>query len=321
MQQENTKQTILGAGGAIGIELAKALRDHTTDIRLVSRNPQKVNPSDHLHHADLTKRHEVFRAIEGSHITYVTIGFPYSTKVWKQYWPPFMENVISACLENASKLVFFDNVYAMGRDQVNHLTEGSPMAPTSKKGQIRAAVDRMILEGMEKDALQAIIARSPDFYGGTSREQSIMIKLVYDRLIKGKKAQWLCDAKKVHSIGYVPDLALGTAILGNTPDAYNRIWNLPTDPQRITGEGWVDLFATALETDNKYSVLPNWLVKSVGLFVPIMREIAEMNYQYDRDYYFDSSKFNDRFDFSPTPNAEGVKRAIDQLRKMEQLKE
>jgi len=41
-------QTILGAGGAIGTELAKALTKYTNKIRLVSRNPKKVNPGDEL---------------------------------------------------------------------------------------------------------------------------------------------------------------------------------------------------------------------------------------------------------------------------------
>ena len=39
-------QTILGAGGAIGNPLAKELTQYTQRIRLVSRNPQKVNPTD-----------------------------------------------------------------------------------------------------------------------------------------------------------------------------------------------------------------------------------------------------------------------------------
>lgn len=39
-------QTILGAGGAIGIELAKDLRNYTDIIRLVSRKPFKVNTTD-----------------------------------------------------------------------------------------------------------------------------------------------------------------------------------------------------------------------------------------------------------------------------------
>jgi short-subunit dehydrogenase len=47
-EHNNMKQTILGAGGAIGIELAKSLKEYTSDIRLVSRNPTKINSSDEL---------------------------------------------------------------------------------------------------------------------------------------------------------------------------------------------------------------------------------------------------------------------------------
>lgn len=308
------QQTILGAGGAIGVELAKALKNYTSDIRLVNRNPEKVNSTDTLFKADLTNKTDVFKAIEGSKITYVTIGFPYKTKIWKQIWPPFMQNVIAACLEHNSKLVFFDNVYAIGGNNVNHITENSPISPTSKKGEIRAGVDRFILESIDKNNLQAIIARAPDFFGGTAKANSVVMNLVYDNLVKGKKSQWFCNAKVVHTMGYVPDLALGTALLGNTPQAYNQIWNLPTDPQKITGEEWITLFAAAMGANNNYSVLPNWLVKSIGLFVPIMKELAEMNYQYDRDYYFDSRKFNDYFDFKPTPNSLAVKQTIEQVK-------
>lgn len=307
------KQTILGAGGSIGVELAKALKDYTSDIRLVSRNPEKVNSTDSVFPADLTLKNDVFKAIEGSQITYLTIGFSYKTKVWKQYWMPLIKNVIEACLEYNSKLVFFDNVYAIGGDNVNHITENSPISPTSKKGKIRAEVDRLILESIDNSNLQAIIARAPDFFGGTAKANSIVINLVYDNLVKGKKAQWLCNPKVVHSMGFVPDLAKGTALLGNTPEAYNQIWNLPTDPQKITGEEWINLFATELGTVNKYTVLPNWLVSGIGLLVPVMKELAEMNYQYDRDYYFDSTKFNSYFKFTPTSNAVAVKQAIEQI--------
>jgi nucleoside-diphosphate-sugar epimerase len=307
------KQTILGAGGAIGIELAKALTTYTTDIRIVSRHPKKVNQTDTLFPADLTKREDVFKAVEGSQITYVVIGFPYKTSAWKELWPPFIQNVVDACLEYQSKLVFFDNVYAIGGDHVNHITENSPISPTSKKGAIRAEVDRIILQHIEQNNLQAIIARSPDFFGGTAKQTSIMINLVYDNLIKNKKAQWFCNAKVVHSMGYVPDLAKGTAMLGNTPEAYHQIWNLPTDPQRITGEEWINLFAGDLGKPNNYTVLPNWLVKGLGLFVPIMKELAEMNYQYDRDYYFDSTKFNNHFKFTPITNTLAVQQAIAQM--------
>jgi hypothetical protein len=41
-----------------------------------------------------------------------------------------------------------------------------------------------------------------------------------------------------------------------------------------------------------------------------MKEIVEMMYQYDRDYVFNSSKFEKRFDLKATPYADGLKRVI-----------
>ncbi len=303
-------QTILGSGGAIGTSLATVLKKYTTDIRLVSRNPQKVNATDLLFPADLTKKENVFEAINGSDIVYVTIGFPYNIKIWKQVWIPLMEAVIEGCLKYKAKLVFFDNVYAIGGDQVKHITEESPISPVSKKGEIRAEIDRLILKGIKENDLQAIIARAPDFFGGTSYDASILINLVYDKFRKGKKAQWFCNADKVHSFGYVPELAKGTAILGNTESAYNQIWNLPTDENKITGREWIRLFAEEMNCEPKFSTLPGWLFKVAGLFVPMMAELSEMNYQYDRDYYFDSSKFNKAFNYSPVSNEQAVKETV-----------
>jgi nucleoside-diphosphate-sugar epimerase len=136
------KQTILGAGGAIGVELAKALSTYTRDIRLVSRNPKKINPSDELLKADLSNRDEVFKAVAGSTMVYLMVGYDYNTKLWQEKWPPLIKNVVDACIQHTCKLIFFDNVYAIGGDHVKHITENSPISPSSKKGEVRALVDR-----------------------------------------------------------------------------------------------------------------------------------------------------------------------------------
>lgn len=308
------KQTILGAGGAIGIELAKALPNFTSDIRLVGRNPKKVNSTDELFKADLSDRDSVFRSVEGSEIVYLTVGFDYNTKLWQQMWPPLMKNLIDACIRHNAKLVFFDNVYAIGGDNVKHITENSPISPTSKKGEVRAGIDKLILESIEKKKLHAIIARSADFFSGV-KDKSILMNLVYDNLAKGKKAQWFCDAKVIHSTSYAPDLGRGTAMLGNAEEAYDQVWNLPTDPQKITGEEWINLFAAEMQASNKYQVLPGWGLKALGFFVPILKEMYEMRYQYDRDYYFDSSKFNQHFNYTPVTNAQAVKETVAELKK------
>ena len=43
-----------------------------------------------------------------------------------------------------------------------------------------------------------------------------------------------------------------------------------------------------------------------------MKEFVEMLYQYDRDYVFDSSKFEKAFNFQPTPYAEGIREIVKQ---------
>ncbi len=44
--------------------------------------------------------------------------------------------------------------------------------------------------------------------------------------------------------------------------------------------------------------------------MPIMQEMKEILYQYDRDYVFDSSKFEKLFNFKPTPYLEGIKEIV-----------
>ena len=63
-------QTILGSGGSIGVELAKILPSYTDKVRLVSRNPEKVNDNDELVKGDLTNEEDVMKAVEGSEIAY-----------------------------------------------------------------------------------------------------------------------------------------------------------------------------------------------------------------------------------------------------------
>ena len=306
-------QTLLGSGGSIGTELARILKEYTGEIKLVSRNPVKVNDSDLLHPADLTDADQLDKAIENSDICYVTVGFQYSTKVWQKTWLPFMENVVESCKRHRVKLVFFDNVYAIGGDHVKHITEESPISPISKKGEVRAAVDRLILEQVEKGKLQAIIARAPDFFGPVNKQNSVLLSLVYDNLVKGKAAQWFCNADVVHTFGYTADLARGTAMLGNSEDAWNQVWNLPVDSQALTGRQWVELFATEMNAPDRLKVLPLWALKLLGLFVPVLAEMPEMMYQYDRPYVFDSSKFNEKFNFESTPNREAVRQTLEAL--------
>lgn len=303
-------QTILGAGGPVGNALARELKEYTPKIRLVSRNPKKVNPDDELVKADLLKSEEVEKAVGGSDIVYLTAGLSYDHKVWKRDWPVIVENVIKACEKNAAKLVFFDNVYMYDIRNIPHMTEEAGINPPSKKGRVRAQISKQLMQRVKSGKLKALIARSADFYGPDSQGHSALLETVFRPLSQGKKANWLGKANKPHSFTYVPDAAKATALLGNSPEAYGQVWHLPTAGNPPTGAKWVEMIAAELDRPSRFREVPKWMVKIMGWFMPVMRETVEMMYQYDRTYIFDSSKIEAAYNLDPTPYREGVREVV-----------
>jgi nucleoside-diphosphate-sugar epimerase len=302
-------QTILGANGTIGSVLAKELAKHTNKIRLVSRNPRKVNDSDELFPADLSNPANVDQAVEGSDVVYLVVGLDYKLEVWQEQWPRLIRATISACIKHNARLVFFDNVYMYDINAIPHMTEESPINPPSKKGAVRKQIAQMIMDEVKAGRLMALIARSADFYG-PNNDKSFVNEMVYKNFLKKMRANWFVNADKKHSFTFTPDAAKATAMLGNTEDAYNSVWHLPTDRNILTGREFVELFSKEMNVPNKIFVMPVWIIKIVGFFVPVLKEMPEMMYQYDRDYFFDSSKFEKRFKFVPTTYKEGVKLTV-----------
>ncbi|NNL01661.1 MAG: NAD(P)H-binding protein [Eudoraea sp.] len=303
-------QTILGAGGAIGVELTRALKDYTKDIRLVSRNPKKVNETDELFKADLLNATEVKNAVKGSSIVYVTVGFPYNYKTWKKCWPRFTENVIDACIANDCKLVFFDNIYMYDLLYLNGMNEETPINPPSKKGKIRAQIADMILSKVKEGKLTALIARSADFYGPGIKNTSMLTETVFKPFSSGKKANWMASLNYKHSFTYTPDAAKATALLGNSDEAYNQVWHLPTAKNPYTGREWIEAIAKEMGVKSRSQTATKFIVRLLGLFIPLMREMPEMMYQYDRDYVFNSDKFDTHFDFKVTSYSDGIKEIV-----------
>jgi nucleoside-diphosphate-sugar epimerase len=297
-------QTILGSTGVIGKELATTLPQYTEKIRLVSRNPKKVNDGNELVSANLLNAEEILKAVEGSEIVYLTAGIQYDINIWRRDWPTIMKNVIDACKKNNSKFLFFDNVYSYGKVD-GWMTEESPVKPDSEKGKVRAELTKMIMSEVEQGNLKAIIARAADFYGPNTPLSFVNI-MVFENFKKGKKAQWFIDVNKKHSFTYTSDAAKGTSILGNTVSAYNQIWHLPTNKNVLTGKEFIELAAKAMGVKPEYMVVKKWMAQALGLFNKVIKESVEMLYQSDSDYLFDSTKFEKAFNYKPISYEEGI---------------
>jgi nucleoside-diphosphate-sugar epimerase len=296
---------ILGAGGAVGTPLATALIDAGKRLRTVSRSGRGPEGGE-SRAADLTDAEAVLGAVERDATVYLLAGLPYDRRLWRTQWPPIMRNVVAACEAKHARLVFLDNVYLYGRVE-GPMTELTPPRPTSAKGEIRAEIAAYLMGEVGAGRLQAMIARAADFYGPHSERSGIPTLLVFRRLAAGKKAQVLARADTRHSYTYTLDIARALPLLTEADDCWNRVWHMPTAHPALTGLELVQAVAHELGVRPGLTVVPPWLVAAVGLVNTQMREVAEMLYQNEKDYLFDSARFEERFAFTPTPYQEGIR--------------
>ena len=193
------------------------------------------------------------------------------------------------------------------------MTESTPVNPASRKGIVRVHVAEMVLDEIAQGTIQALIARSADFYGPNT-PLSFVTVMVFENLKKGKKALWMINDTVKHSLTYTPDAGKATALLGNTDTAYGQIWHLPTDRNALTGREIIEIAAREFNVKPGHTTLPLWMVRMAGLFSGVIRESVEMLYQNESDHLFDSSKFDKAFDFKTTSYEQGVKETVRSMR-------
>lgn len=303
------KHTILGAGGSIGNALTYELLKHNEDVRLVSRSSYSI-PGTESFKADLTSYDETLKSIQNSDLVYLCAGLLYDSKIWAELWPRLMQNTINACKRVNAKLIFFDNVYMYGRVE-GKMTESSPYNPCSRKGEIRAKIVLNLESEISKKNLSAIIARSADLYGPYATKTSMPYILAIDRLLHGKSAKWMIDTKKIHSFTFTIDAAKGMALLSNRAECFNQTWHLPTCNPPLDGESFIKLVAEELGVQPDYTILNKWILKLAGIFNKTIAESYEMLYQSEFDYFFDSTKFINYFNYNPKPYSAGIYETIE----------
>jgi nucleoside-diphosphate-sugar epimerase len=310
--------TIFGAGGSIGNPLAYELLKAKENVRLVSRSNFSI-PGAESFKADLFSYQETLNSIRSSDVVYLVVGLPYDLKVWTEWWPKVMKNTIDACKEVTAKLIFFDNVYMYGRVD-GKMTETTPYNPCSKKGEIRAKIALMLQEEMKKKNIIACIARAADLYGPYGTKGSVPYILAIDKLLKGKKAQWLVSDNKSHSYTYTLDCAKALFLLSDCKECYNQVWHMPTFNPGISGKDFIELIAKELGKPANYMVLKKWMIKMAGFIDKTVKESFEMLYQSEFEYNFDSTKFDEYFKYSPVSYKDRIHETIGFLKKEEEKK-
>ncbi|MEO0899067.1 MAG: NAD-dependent epimerase/dehydratase family protein [Bacteroidota bacterium] len=306
--------TIIGGTGTIGKLVVEELLHQKQLVRSVARRKQEV-PYESMQ-ADALNQEEIDKAIEGSSYVYLCIMLPYNAKTWSRDWPIAMKNVIEACLKHDAVLVFLDNIYMYGPKLEVPMTEEHSLSPVSKKGESRHHIANMVQDGIVKKGLKAVIGRAADFYGPNANQSVLYISFL-ENMLQGKAPQSVAYPEVKHTYAHTRDVARGLVELALHPDTHSQVWHLPVG-KAVTMEEVTQKFNENLGTDFKISFIPPFLRGILALFIPVLKEVNEMQYQFKDTYVLSDEKFRQRFpEFRVSSYEEGIPEMIQSFRQSE----
>lgn len=247
-------------------------------------------------------------AFVGADQIVLAIGFAYVRAIWTDQWPRAMAHVLQAAESSGARLIFVDNLYMYGPHD-GPLHEDLPLTSFGTKPSVRAAITRQWQEAHRQGKVRVTALRAPDFYG-PGVIQSHLGDLALGAIARGKPAMLIVNPDQKHDFAYVPDIARGVISLLNAPDEdFGQAWHIPCAPTQTPRE----LLALASQQSGKplkLTALPMALLPVLGLFVPMMGEMVEMRFLWDRPYTVNYNKFAAKFWNDPTPFSNGVREAL-----------
>ena len=163
-------------------------------------------------------------------------------------------------------------------------------------------MSRDLLAAHEAGRVEVAIGRASDYFGPRGGAQSNLGDRVFPAALAGRTATVLGDPDQPHTYTFIPDIGEGLAVLGEHPDATGRAWHLPNDPVTRTTRELVDLaFRLAGQPRTRLRQVHPLLLRALAITNPTVREILEMQYQFEEPFIVDSTTFTTRLGMSATP--------------------
>jgi nucleoside-diphosphate-sugar epimerase len=310
MTDQTDLHVVLGTGPA-GSTLAAHLADQGHRVRAVDRSGKG---GDHAGveavAADLTHPEAAEEVTAGAEVIYHCLNVPYHLQV--ELLPGITTSVLADAKASGARLVVLDTLYPYGTADGERITEDTPWAATSRKGRLRADLDRRYLEAHEAGAVRVAAGRSADFFG-PGVLNSTLGGAVFPGALTGQTILAIGDIDLPHSYTYIRDVARGLAALGENPAGDGRIWHLPTVPATTTRhvhELIEERVGRPLDVHTLERPEP-W-----GPFdEAMMAEYAEMFYQHTIPQNMVSSAFEAEFGVHPTPLPEALDATVEWYRR------
>ncbi|MFC4118194.1 NAD-dependent epimerase/dehydratase family protein [Nonomuraea zeae] len=287
---------IVGAG-ATGSALARHLADQGEQVRLVTRRGGgPVHPLIERRPADASDAARLTELAAGAAVLFNCAMPPYDR--WPAEWPPLAAALLSAAERGGADYVMLGNTYGYGPIE-GSVVEGLPMAPTSRKGQVRAKMWHDARAAHEAGRLRVTEVRASDFLGAGA--YSPFTLMVGAQVLAGGPAAYPGDLDVAHSWTYTGDAARTLIAAARHEESWGRAWHVPSTSEISVRHLAGHLAAAADTPAPRLRHMPSQELEEIGRTDSIMAEFPEMLYLYDRPNILDASSARKVLGVTPTP--------------------
>jgi nucleoside-diphosphate-sugar epimerase len=283
--------------GPVGTATAELLVSRGHAVRVLSRSGGTSTDGIEHRPVDAADAAALTAATEGAAALYNAVNPAYHR--WATDWPPVAASLLTAAERTGAVLVTMGNLYGYGRPD-GVMTPGSPLRATDTKGRVRNRMWADALAAHDAGRIRMTEARAADFVGPTVPAGHSHLQRQLPALRAGRRAWVVGDPDVLRGWSYMPDVARTLVTLAGDERAYGRAWHVPSSV-RTQRQAITDLAEALGRPEPKVSGIPWGVLRTIGLFSPMMREVVDVQHQFDQPYVIDASATTATFGLTATP--------------------
>lgn len=301
-------QHLVVGAGLIGKPVAERLAARGDSVTIATRSGSPAAGAQSLP-LDASDATAFSRAAEGASTIFLCTNPPYTK--WADDWPPVFEAAVTAASATGARLITMGNLYPYG-SPTGLMTERSPETTTEKKGQIRKAGWALARGADKRGEIQAVEVRASDYFGPGSGGTAHLGSAFFRSVLGSKTARGVGSPELKHSWSYLPDIATTLIAAADYTGEWGRIWHVPSAAWSRTQIA--DQLNDRYGSHGKAAGYPQWMLRSLGAFSPMMREVSASSYQFTVPFVIDAAETERLLGVRATPWIEALTTTADSYR-------
>ncbi|WP_232663775.1 NAD-dependent epimerase/dehydratase family protein [Pseudonocardia sp. TRM90224] len=276
---------VVGASGGTGSAVCAELLAAGHTVRAVNRSGRGAPAGTEPVAADASDSALMRSVCAGADVVYHCVNPPFER--WRSVFPVATRALIEAAGAAGARLVFADDTWMYGEVD-GPMREDTPHRPVSEKGVLRAWLAEMLLGAHARGEVEVVIGRAPELYG--PNVESLLGAAIFAAAVKGKTARWPGALDLPLTAVYIGDFARSLVTLGTHHAAAGAAWHVPVPPA-TTARGFMTEVFRQAGNEARIGQIPPALLTALKLFSPVVREGADLLYQFERPFLVDDSRY------------------------------